>query len=585
MLRHATLAFAIAALAILLGSSRLSADVVAIRGGTIIPSPGKVIENGVIVIRDGRIESVGAGVAIPAGAEIIDAEGLTIYAGFIDASTSVGLGEITRPEGQAVGRRVDTRRSAAAHTEETYRKGTSPEILAADFLELDVKGAEGHWKSGFTAALLSPPSDVLAGQSAFVSLSGAPRREAIIASPVAMHGSFSSRGRGYPATLMGCMAHFRQVFLDAKRHRDLERLHNDHPAASNRPPYDPSLTALRPVIDRNMPMVLRASSELGIRRAMRMADEFSFDVILDGGREAWKIAPVLAKSAVPVLVSLGFDKEPKLEEESKDGQKDDTAKDDTAKQPKSWAEQDHKKRFAAPKRVQLANHHKWEQTVKNASVLAQERVKFVFGTQGKAKDFLGELRLAIEHGLSEEEALRALTTRPAALFGVDGSLGTIAAGKAAHLTLMNGTLSTDKASVAFVFVDGEKFEVAGKKKASKEAESTDAEPSGPATLPGTWTVTVVSERGENEMTWKIQQDGRKYSGTLTSRFGDMEMTSATLSDNDVNLTFVSDFDGNEFELKFSGKITGDTAKGSMETPMGEAEWSAERTAKPKGAAR
>ncbi|MEM7260536.1 MAG: hypothetical protein AAF488_01000, partial [Planctomycetota bacterium] len=89
--------------------------VVIIRGGTVMPAPGEVIENATIIVRDGLIEAVGgADLPYPVGAEEVDAEGLTIYAGFIDASASIGLEAVTRPAGPALGRFTDTRRSAAA---------------------------------------------------------------------------------------------------------------------------------------------------------------------------------------------------------------------------------------------------------------------------------------------------------------------------------------------------------------------------------------------------------------------------------------------------------------------------------------
>ncbi|MEM7261036.1 MAG: amidohydrolase family protein, partial [Planctomycetota bacterium] len=459
---------------------------------------------------------------------------------------------------------------------------------------LEEKDAASHHAAGFTAALVSPPSDIFAGQSALVSLSGAPRREAIIASPIAMHGAFSSRGRGYPGTLMGCMAHFRQVLSDAQRQAELERFHAQHPQKFRRPPYDPTLTALRPVLERGMPMVLRASSALGIGRALGMSDEFALNVILDGGREAWRVAPTLAEARTPVIVALGFEEEPKLVGE-KDAAKGSVGEDESAgsdggepekeeEEPKSWEELPGKERFATPLRVQEDQHRKWRESVENAKVLEDHGVKFVFGTQGKQKAFWKDLHLAMQHGLSADVALRALTIAPAALFGVDGSLGTIEAGKAAHLTLVNGRLGDEKASVAYVFVDGQKFEVEGRKD-SKESDGASEEPTGPASLPGTWSVAVQSERGEIEMTWVLRKEGNGYAGTLETRFGEMELTQASLKGNTIKLTFETEFDGQPFSLSFSGKIGGDSGSGTGSSSMGESTWTATRTAKPKGGAR
>ncbi len=161
----------------------------AIRGAKIVAAPGKVIESGTIVLRRGVIEAVGPDkdVAIPYDAETIDGKGLVVYPGFIDLYTTVGQRAGVERSATGRGRLVDLAESPLASTPADNRRGLTPEFEVAGVLDLTDGLAEPRRRLGFTDFLSAPAGAIATGQSALVSLSGLPRREAIVAAPVALH--------------------------------------------------------------------------------------------------------------------------------------------------------------------------------------------------------------------------------------------------------------------------------------------------------------------------------------------------------------------------------------------------------------
>lgn len=631
-----------------------------------VTGPGQEPASADIWLRDGLIEAVGPALQVPAGARVMEAEGLFIYAGFIDGASAAGLSDMKHPSGPAVGKGIDRRRAAPARTEIT-RKGIAPDLHAADFLALDVDTAKKHHKSGFTAALVGPRTGILAGLSALVSLSGEPRRASILASPVAMNGGLSARGRGYPTTLMGSTAHFRQAMFDAERHRTIAATYARRPRGLSRPPYDPALIAMAPVLSRQLPLALRANSSLGIQRALRLAKEFDFKLAVDGGQRSGEIADMLARRGVFVLLSLDFDKEPTKpkdsdrssifsmgywarhgktfaddmhqfrvdidrtifdledvpieDESSHDSQsesaesstddsksdsdtdpnadpQDDAKTDGSKKKEKEtpWAELPPKKRFARPQRAIAAEYAEWEEQLGTARLLAAAGVPFALTSGGSADAVLGNIEKVVEYGLTADQALSALTVAPAEFCGVSDRMGTIESGKIAHLTILNEALGTAKNSVAYVYVDGKEFEVAGKKekKAEPEEGSDDAasDPDSPkpispksastVRLDGQWDVAVTTDRGAWEMTWNLAKSGQGYEGSMENSMGNAKLTSGKLSAAQATLNFDVTMGDRSFELVFKGTISGSKMEGTMTSSQGERAFSATRTGDPKG---
>ncbi len=454
-----------------LGSGRYPAAY-AIRGAKVVASPGKVIEPGTVVIRRGVIEAVGADkdVAVPFDAETIDGKGLVVYPGFIDLYTTVGQQSGIERSATGRGRLVDLSESPLASTPTDNRRGLTPEFQVAGALDLNDALAEPRRRLGFTDFLSAPAGAIATGQSALVSLTGLPRRDAIVASPVALHinpappfepagpstksdtppAFFPGRRRmgeaagpienPYPRVLMGSVAHLRQAMLDAEHLVKLEAFAAEHGGPT--PPFDPALKALAAARAKKLPVWWEANSEDEIHRALDLADEFGTTAVIVGGREAGKVVDRLKAHKIPVILRLSVPEEPKVPTEAE-------------YRKKPAAERDEPLRAIAHRR------DKWKEQLATASVLAKQGIPFALATDGitRLEDVPANLRKLIGHGLRPDDALAALTSHSAAIAGVEKRLGTIEPGKLGHVVVMTAPFNEERAKVKFVLVDGLKFEI------------------------------------------------------------------------------------------------------------------------------
>jgi len=427
-----------------------------------VPGPGGTIDGGTVVVRDGVIEAVGlaAKVAVPFDAEVLDGKGLVVYPGFIDGYTTLGT-----PAG-AVRSQTGPGRSAAVgdyplpRTPTDNRLGLTPEFQVAAALDLAEAAATERRALGFADLLAAPGGSIAAGQGALVSLSGQPRREAIVKSPVALHVNLQPPGevapphdhddaaprdrprRGpaaYPTSLMGSIAHLRQAMLDAEHDQEMRTYFDKY--GGPRPPFDPALQALQDARTRRLPVWWEANTRDEIHRALDLAEEFGTTAVIVGGREAWRVADRLKAGDVPVILRVDFPDEPKVPDEAEYRKRTAEARD-------------------APLKVLKDRHERWAERVGNARVLAAAGVRFAFASDGlaRADAFHAQVRRAIAAGLPREAALDALTRRVAEIAGLGDRLGTIEPGKLGHLVALSAPYGDEAAKVRYVLADGLKFE-------------------------------------------------------------------------------------------------------------------------------
>jgi imidazolonepropionase-like amidohydrolase len=418
-------------------SGSLKPSVFAIRDAKVF-TPNGSLDKATVVLRDGLIEDVGPDVKPPADAIVIEGKGMSVYPGFVDALCNRGFdGTLQR---SAVGdpAEEELNADALAATKPDNRKGMTPEFQVRAALKRDAEG--DNWrKAGITAQLSAPDAGIFGGQSAVVSLSGAPPREAVLRSPVAQHlsfraaGGFGGGGGEYPRVLMGLVAHTRQTLLDAGYYARLQKAFEESGGAGRRPPQDPALEALAPVLAGKMPVIIEADTRDQIDRALDFAAEFKMKPILFGGREAYKSLDRLAAEKVPVILRLDFTEEssPLVQAAEKE----------------------------APARVKKDRRALREKERSVAAQLHKRGVPFAFSSHGLTGDrawekFRTNLRQVMTAGLSEEACRNALTRGAATILGVEKQLGGIAKGKAAHLVVMNGEWNQLTSRVRHVFVDG-----------------------------------------------------------------------------------------------------------------------------------
>jgi imidazolonepropionase-like amidohydrolase len=479
LLVAAVLALALVGLALPSSAQRpgnLRPTVFAIRDARVVTEPGKTLTRATVVIRDGLIEAVGPDVKVPADALAIDGKGLTVYAGFLDALSNWGFDNALRRSESGPPAAEDLASEALAATKPDNRKGMTPEFQVATALKAEDDQADNWRRAGFTAHLIAPDGGIFTGQSALVSLSGAPPREAVLRSPVAQHQAFRlTGGTDYPRVLMGLIAHARQTLLDAGHYARAWEAYEKAERVGNRPPLDPALADLGPALAGKMPVVFEADSRDAIDRALDFAAEFKLRPILFGGSHAYQAVDRIKSEQVPVLVRLNFEEGPP----TRLGRRGMGTPPPGLPTPPAAAGEE-PERLTLPPRAKEDRERKQKEERHNAAALHAAGIPFAFSTQGLPADkpwdkFRENLRKAIAEGLPPDAALQALTVDAAKILGVEKQLGTISPGKAAHLVVMDGDFQDEKTIVRYVFADGIRFEYEKPKAPAKTAEAKKEE--------------------------------------------------------------------------------------------------------------
>ncbi len=550
-------------------------DAYAIKGATVVTVTGATIDKGTVVIRNGLIEAVGADIPIPGDARVIDATGMTVYPGLIDAYTNAGLGSATPTTGQgargggppaapvpAIPGLVIATTATSAQPAPTP-SGQSPELLASDQLRITAETFDQQRSVGITTALVAPREGIYQGQSVLINLGAAEPEKLIVKNSVSLNVSFGSGrgfggGGGYPGSLMGIFAFLRQSLLDAQHYKVSWERYNQNKRGMQRPETDKSLAALQPVINGQMPVAFTANSEREIRRAIGLGEEFGLKFMIAGGQQSYQVADLLKQKNVTVLLSLNYPQRPANLED-----------------PESEALRVLRERAEAPKA---------------AAALHKAGVRFAFqsGYLTRPSDYILNAAKAIESGLPKSEAIKAMTIYPAEIFGVSEQLGSIEKGKIANLVVTSGDLFDRRSQVKHVFVDGKPYEV-------KAPAPTQAGPGGrfggpggrpggggrpnpeatAATAAGSWTVTSESPQGPIQLTFNLKQEGATISGEVSSPFGTFPL-SGTLNSNELTFSFTAKIQDQELPVTGKGTIDGSSIKGTMSALGQESNFSGAR---------
>lgn len=268
----------------------------AITNARIITVSGLPIDRGTVVIRNGLIEAVGANVNPPADARLIDGAGLTVYPGFFDVNTNLGIAAPQRPAPGATPQAPAAFSPAAQQPQtfsnSTYPAGLRPETTAAELVRPNDASFETVRAQGLTTVLTVPRERIIVGQSALINTAGDDAAQMILRSPVALHVSFVTLQNGsFPTSLMGTFAAIRQMFLDARRLQETQKVYAANAERGlRRPETNKSLEALFPVLNRQIPIVFNVNTEREIARSLDLAQEFNLLAMIAGGNEAWRLA-------------------------------------------------------------------------------------------------------------------------------------------------------------------------------------------------------------------------------------------------------------------------------------------------------
>jgi hypothetical protein len=224
----------------------------AIQNVRVVTGAGAPIE-GATVFCDGLIEAVGKNVKIPGDALVIDGKGLSLYAGMIDAMTTLAQKKEPESSGESRGR-------APAIMGPEDRPETTPWLSAAEQLTEDAK-IEKWRQAGFTAAVTTPEKGIFCGQAALIDLVDKPDRQAVVATPVAQRLNFTGAGelRSFPGSLMGVLAYIKQVFLDTDNYAKVKTTYAKDPKGRVRPEYDRTLEPIETAFVDKTPFLMPAN--------------------------------------------------------------------------------------------------------------------------------------------------------------------------------------------------------------------------------------------------------------------------------------------------------------------------------------
>jgi len=502
----------------------------AVKDCRIVTQAGAPIEKGTVVIKDGLIETVGPGVAIPADAEVIDGSKLTVYPGLTDA---LGKTLLKLPERKFDPAKVYT----GEYTDED--KGITPGLKSFDHFEISKSTLEKYHTLGITTAQIIPERGILTGQASVFSLSSTDKNTNIILRDSCLGVGFSFAGfMVYPSSLMGVVALLRQEFsnasyFDMHRNRWFKEM-----KGIPRPEYNAKYEVLSDYVMGQKPVVFFCRNQHDIRRAIDLASELKLDYsICDVGNEAFKVIPELKEAKVKVLLPLTF-KAPSTSIHAQAG--------------RDAREKAEKELYA-----------------KNPAKLAESDIPFVFTSFGTddPQSFIQGVQKAIENGLPKEKALQALTIEAARFLGLEKALGTVEPGKIANLALVEGEILTKDAKVKCVFADGKKFEI--KEAKVKEGE----EPT--INVSGKWEISI--EEAGLKLTVDFVQDEAVLSGKMTTPFGIFDFSGGTVSRNEIYFEMDISVGGQSIDLYFSAVVEGDKMIGTVvQGTEGSTEFTARR---------
>jgi imidazolonepropionase-like amidohydrolase len=514
--------------------------VFALRGATVVASPGKSIANATVLLRDGRIEALGNSVALPPDAAEIDLKGKWVYPGFVDPDARAQVLAATSP---------------ATPPPETAGPlhplpGIRPERRALDGL-LAWSGdrrrdAEAWRAAGYTAIALAPSRGVLRGSSVLVQVhDDRTVREIVLREEAAQAAAFEAAafGRAYPTSVMGAAAALRQTLLDAQRQRIWETRWAENPVGIARQEHAAAFDALAPVLARQVPLLLELQDPADLELADRIAREFDLDLVVSGTGHEWEVAEAAAASGRTVVLPLAFPDKPDLEEE-------DTGLDVSLRTLRRYVDA-----AAGPGRLHAAG------------------VPLAFTTRGlKAlADVLPNLRKIVAAGLPEEAALAALTTEPARIVGAERILGSLAPGKIANLLVCDGPLLGEKTRVVSAWVDGVEYKV-------PEKARPKGDPSAVVDPRGTWSVVLELGRGTTARTWTITGQKGAYAGTAETSSGLRSFDTITLEGNLLTVRFTTGMGAVDAVVV----IEGDAFEGTAEAGTHSGKVRGTRTGPPEG---
>lgn len=385
---------------------------VAIVGGTLHPVTSGVVEGGTLVMQGGRIVAMGAGIALPANARVVDATGKHVWPGMIALDTNLGLFEIG---------------SVQATVDTSEIGGNQPDVRASAALSGESVHIPVTRYNGVTRAQSSPQGGgPWMGQSCVIRLSGDTWEELLQVDRDMLHLSFP--GVGNTAKEKKEPEVLKELAKALTEAREYSRLLDEaRSKGSAKPPFDSRLEALAPYAAGQRRVAVHADNAQTLLYAIKFIEEQKLDAVIFGAREGWKVADALAAAAIPVVVG------------------------GTLVLPSS-------------------DFDPYDAPYANPAVLHRAGVPFAIssGNDENVRNVAFHASMAASFGLPRDEALRSVTLYAARVLGLEKELGSLAPGKLGDVVVTDGDLLDTRTQVEYVFIDGVQQSLA-----NRQTELTD----------------------------------------------------------------------------------------------------------------
>ncbi|MHA4808763.1 amidohydrolase family protein [Flavitalea flava] len=465
---------------------------------TLVKDAKTTIPNATLLIRDGFILGAGTGLVIPKDAVLVDCSGKYIYPSFIDIYTDYG---ITAPERKKGGfdYSAPTQMNSGTKGAYNWNQAIHPEMEGARLFSVDDPKARPFRENGFGTVLTHLKDGIARGTGAVVTLAGGRENLVILKERASAHYSFSkgSSAQSYPGSLMGVIALLRQTYLDGQWYKGLnnDRVEDQH--MQTREGINMSLQAW--LDEQTLPQVFEAGDKWSDLRAFRIGDEFGVKYIIKGGGNEYQRIAAIAATKATFILPLNFPQAIDVEDPGE------------------------------ARYVSLADMKHWELAPGNPAAFEKAGISFCLTTSDlkDPKQFIVNLRKAIDYGLSEERAFEALTRTPALLLGIYEKVGSLETGKLANFLITTGPVFQEKTNIIENWVQGEKYAV--KEDAWKDSK-------------GQYNL-VISPAG-------VGAPGSSSSGTLTYKLDVKSSGSATVIGKDTATAKFS-YDGKLVSISFS----------------------------------
>ena len=518
----------------------------AVKDVRVVVGNGDVLEGATVLVADGLIEAVGVGLEIPADARVIEGGSLTVYPGLIDPLTGLGLAseatESRDSRGGSDGPGGNSSAPAPVLGPET-RPATEPWREAGDFLDPEAD-FESWRQAGFTSAMTVKDGGFFNGRGSVIHLGAGDPKDRVLARSVAQHmGLDPIRSfRLFPSSLMGVLSYVDQTLMDTRHYMKARAAYEKSPTGRQRPRFEASLEALAEDLEQGRAFLIPADNDLEIDRVLGMAEKHQLRPVIYGGQGAYARRAELSKADVPVLINLDWP------EENKDRDPD----ADT-----SFRELYHRR-----------------MSVQSPAMLASAGVPFAFYSAGlgSPSQVFEKVRAAVEAGLDEQVALRAMTSGAAEILGLDDRLGTVEKGKIANLVVATDLPWAEDVEVQGVFVDGRYFFERKEDEGEKEPPASD--------VSGTWALQLQTPGGARDITATLEMDEEgKVSGELESERGTSQIEKGRMSADRLTFESTRTGGGRTMTASYTLMVEGERVDGTLSAGSMVLDLNGERTAK------